>query len=381
MQRNCFNIEFYCRESKKNKKGLAHIEMSLSVNGDRHFYNTPMMVRPEDFNRKRQPKEIVDYCTLMRTRINEILTDMLAHGEPITSDRILSYLRQGGYRSKTVKDVFDEYINMTRERVGHNLTYNAFHKYEGAAKIFYEVVSPDREFNSITNADILKFKSHLSKKYVKSSLAATMTKVKTMYSYGVGAGYNKGGADAFNGIKIERQIKPVETITDDELNRISTQEFVSPYRQRIADLFVFSCGSGLAYADCMELEPDDFKEYDGQMCVFKERRKTGVKFYSVLTDDAVRIAKKYNYDFSPLKISNQKTNQALKDIQDICDITSVPSLHFHQARHYYAMHLLNSGVPVTTLQRCLGHKDISMSLHYAHAQEKTIVREVATAIR
>ena len=381
MQRNCFNIEFYCRESKKNKKGLAHIEMSLSVNGDRHFYNTPMMVRPEDFNKKRQPKEIVDYCNLMRTRINEILTDMLSHGEPITSDRILSYLRQGGYRSKTVKDVFDEYINMTRERVGHNLTYNAFHKYEGAAKIFYEVVSPDREFNSITNADILKFKSHLSKKYVKSSLAATMTKVKTMYSYGVGAGYNKGGADAFNGIKIERQIKPVETITDDELNRISTQEFVSPYRQRIADLFVFSCGSGLAYADCMELEPSDFKEYDGHLCVFKERRKTGVKFYSVLTEDAIRIAEKYNYDLTPLKISNQKTNQALKDIQDICDITSVPSLHFHQARHYYAMHLLNSGVPVTTLQRCLGHRDISMSLHYAHAQEKTIVREVATAIR
>lgn len=377
--RNTFDVNFYARESKANKKGLAHIEMTLSVNGDRHFYNTPMMVRPQDFNRKRQPKEIVDYCSLMRSRVNTILTDMLSAGEPITSERILSYLRQGGYKSKTVKDVFDEYLSMTRQRVGLNLTYNAFHKYEAAAGLFYEVISPDREFNSITTADITKFKIHLSKRYVKSSLSATLTKVKTMYSYGCGAGYNKGGADAFNGIRIERQIKPVETITDTEMKRISNTSFVSPYRQRIADLFVFACGSGLAFCDCMELEPSDFVDYEGHLCVFKERRKTGVKFYSVLLPEAKRIAEKYNYDFSSLKISNQKTNQALKDIQSICDITSVPSLHFHQARHYYAMHLLNSGVPVTTLQKCLGHKSITMSLHYAHAQESTIVKEVAAS--
>ena len=378
--RNTFEVAFYCRESKRNKKGLAHIEMSLSVNGERRFYNTPMMVSPKDFNKKKQPKDIADYCSLMRARVNEILTDMLSHSEPITSDRILSYLRQGGYKSKTVGDVFSEYLRINRERIGHNLSYNAWHKYEGAAGLFYEVVDKDREFNTITNSDILRFKAHLAKKYVKSSIAATMTKIKTMYSYGCGAGYNKGGANAFNGIRIERELKPVETITDDDLRKISEKTFVSPYRQRIADLFVFSCGSGLAYCDCIDLQPEDFKEYDGQLCVFKERRKTGIKYYSVLLPEARAIAEKYNYDFSTLKISNQKTNQALKDIQDICDITSVPSLHFHQARHYYAMKLLNSGVPITTLQRCLGHKSIAMSLHYSHAQEKTIVREVATAI-
>ena len=378
--RNTFEVSFYCRESKKNKKGLSHIEMSLSVNGDRRFYNTPMMVAPKEFNKKRQSKEIQDYCSLMRQRVNEILTDMLSHSEPITSDRILAYLRQGGYKSKTVEDVFNEYLRINRERIGHNLSYNAWHKYESAAGLFYEVVDKDREFNTVTNGDILRFKAHLSRKYVKSSIAATMTKIKTMYSYGCGAGYNKGGANAFNGIRIERELKPVETIGDDDLRKISTQEFISPYRQRIADLFVFSCGSGLAYCDCLDLQPEDFKEFDGQLCVFKERRKTGIKYYSVLLPEAKAIAEKYNYDFTPLKISNQKTNQALKDIQQVCDITSVPSLHFHQARHYYAMHLLNSGVPVTTLQRCLGHKSIAMSLHYAHAQEKTIVREVSAAL-
>lgn len=375
--RNTFEISFYCRKSKANKKGLAHIEMSVSVNGERRFYNTPMMVRPEDFNKKRQPKDIVDYCNLMRQRTNEILTDMLAHGEPLSSDTLLSYLRQGGYKSKTVKDVFSEYLSINKERIGNNLTYNAWHKYEAAADMFYSVVGADREFSSLNNADIIRFKSYLSKKYVKSSLAATMTKVKTMYSFGVGAGYNKGGVDAFNGIKIERELKDVETITTDELNRIRNKKYVSDRLQRIADLFVFSCGSGLAFCDTQELTPDDFKMVDGQWVVFKERRKTGVKFYSVLLPCAVEVAMKYGFELP--KISNQKTNQTLKDIQDTCGITSVDSLHFHQARHYYAMTLLNNGVPVTTLQKCLGHKSIMMSMHYAHAAENTIVKEVAAA--
>lgn len=378
--RNTFDVSFYCRESKANKKGLAHIEMSLSVNGQRHFYNTPMMVRPADFNKKRQPKEIVDYCNLMRGRVNEILTDMLSHQEAVTSEKVLSYLRQGGYKSRTVKMVFDEFLELHKLRIGKDLTYNAWHKYEAAADMFYSVIGADREFASLNKGDILRFKAYLGDRYVKSSLAATLTKVKTMYTYGCGNGYNKGGVDAFNGVKIERVIKDVETISDDDLQKIIDKEFVSDSIQRTADLFIFSCGSGLAFCDCMELTPNDFTFYDGHMCVFKERRKTGVKFYSVLLPCAQEIAKKYNYDFSSLHKSNQKSNQALKDIQDACGIKSVDSLHFHLARHYYAMTLLNkANVPVTTLQRCLGHKSIAMSMHYAHAAEKTIVQNVTKA--
>ena len=113
--------------------------------------------------------------------------------------------------------------------------------------------------------------------------------------------------------------------------------------------------------------------------MFKERRKTGVKYYSVLLPCAIEIAEKYNYDLP--RISNQKANEALKLIADYIGITSVDSLHFHLARHYYAMTLLQNSVPITTLQKCLGHKSIAMSMHYAHAVENTIVKEVSAAFR
>lgn len=373
--RNTFEVSFYCRESKKNKKGLAKIEVAITCNGQRHFYNTQFAVRPEEFNKKRQPKEIRDYCDNMRRRINEILNDMLANGEPVSSERVLSYLRQGGYKSETVEDVFKAFLAANRPRVGQTLTYNAYHKYEAAAGLFYASVGKDREFATLTNADVVKFKAELSQRYVKSSLSAMLTKVKTMVKFGQANGKIK--TDIFNGVKIERELKEVETITEEELERIRTTKYASDRIQRMADLFVFSCCSGLAFCDTQELTPDDFVVKDGQWCVFKARRKTGVKYYSVLLGPAVQIAMKYGFDLP--KISNQKANQTLKDVQEAAGVTSVDSLHFHLARHYYAMTLLNNGVPATTLQRCLGHKSITMSLHYAQAVENTIIREVSQA--
>lgn len=381
MVRNTFEVSFYCRESKTNKKGLAHIEMSITLNGDRRFYNTPMQVRPTDFNRKRQPKEIVDYCNLMRQRVNEILTDALAHGDAISSALILSHLRQGGYQSKTVKAVFDEYLAILRGRIDHDLTEHSYRKYETAATIFYSVVSADKEFANVANSDIQRFRSHLVQHYAKSSMASIMTKIKTMYRFGCGNGYNKNGIDAFNGIKIEKELKPVETITSEELERIIAKDFHCERLNKIRDLFVFSCGSGMAFADVMDLNPEDFELRDDNWVVFKARKKTGVKFYSVLLPCAVTVAMKYGFDFKELRLSNQKMNAYLKEIADICGITSVKSLHFHLARHYYAMTLLNNGkgVSITTLQKCLGHKSLTMSTHYAHAVENTIVREVTQA--
>ena len=37
MDRNTANVSFYCRESKKNKDGMAPFELSLVINGKRCY--------------------------------------------------------------------------------------------------------------------------------------------------------------------------------------------------------------------------------------------------------------------------------------------------------------------------------------------------------
>ena len=49
--RNTFDITFYCRKSRMNKKGLAPIELAISMNGERRFINLPVTMKPEQFEK------------------------------------------------------------------------------------------------------------------------------------------------------------------------------------------------------------------------------------------------------------------------------------------------------------------------------------------
>ena len=41
MKQTTFDISFYCRESKANREGLAPVEMSIIINGERCIITLP----------------------------------------------------------------------------------------------------------------------------------------------------------------------------------------------------------------------------------------------------------------------------------------------------------------------------------------------------
>jgi len=62
--------------------------------------------------------------------------------------------------------------------------------------------------------------------------------------------------------------------------------------------------------------------------------------------------------------SNQKMNAYLKEIADVCGINK--QLTFHIARHTFATTItLNNGVPIETVSKMLGHKNLRTTQHYA----------------
>ena len=371
--RTTYNVSFYCRRSKTDRQGQAPVEISILINGQRKFINCPFKCSPEEFNRKRRPSHIQDYIDTQRVRVATIVTEMATNGIPLTTETLREYIRSGGVKSYTVEDLFNDYFTLLKKRVGTDLAQTVYDKYSRVRDLFYEHFDKTKEVSTITPSTIQEFYILLKSRYQDSTSGGMMTKLKTIIRYGMDN--NKLSVNPFQNLKISKGTKEISTITYSQLQTIINHNFINRV-QKVADLFIFACGSGLAYTDCMRLSQEDFVEKDGKLCIFKERQKTGVKFYSVLLPWAVDIVKKYDYQL-PI-ISNQKINNYIKEVQDICGIDV--HLTFHKARHFYAMYLLNKKVPITTVQKAIGHANLSMTQHYCKALETTIIDDISRII-
>jgi hypothetical protein len=52
----------------------------------------------------------------------------------------------------------------------------------------------------------------------------------------------------------------------------------------------------------------------------------------------------------------------------------------HRLRHTLATFLINQGMPITSLQKFLGHQDINKTLIYARVYDETVREQFASAM-
>jgi site-specific recombinase XerD len=69
-------------------------------------------------------------------------------------------------------------------------------------------------------------------------------------------------------------------------------------------------------------------------------------------------------------------NAYLKEIADLCDITK--ELTYHVARHTFATTVtLSNGVPIESVSKMLGHKNIKTTQHYAKILDKKVGEDMS----
>ena len=84
-------------------------------------------------------------------------------------------------------------------------------------------------------------------------------------------------------------------------------------------------------------------------------------------------------EFEDLVITNQKMNNYLKELQTLCDIHK--TLHCHLFRKTYGTLLLNKGIRLETVSKCLGHANTKITQQaYAKLLSQTVIDEVKKII-
>lgn len=377
MIRNTANISFYCRESKKNKDGLAPIELSLVINGKRCYVQLPRKEEPAAFKQEvnsKKDNDLKDYIRSVRACLNQIETELLKEGEALTAAVLKERFRTGGNVLYTVGNLFDDYMRILAKRVNVDLKPKTYRKYEIARDKFYKILPPTEPVSAITHAVIMDYQASMNQYLDYVTTNGYCQRVKTVVQFGIDNGRMK--KNPFSGIKLRKGEKCIQFLSEEEVEKIRTTDFHNESLNRVRDLFVFQAASGLSYTDMAKLVPTDFQvTEDGQYYIHDKRNKTGVFYTAVILEQGVEILKKYHFKLPIL--SNHKMNVYLKTIRDLCGIDK--PIFSHVARHTYATRCLNRGIRLEVVAKLLGHSTTRITQHYAKLLKDNIINEVKDA--
>jgi site-specific recombinase XerD len=185
--------------------------------------------------------------------------------------------------------------------------------------------------------------------------------------------------DPFIGYKMNKREVIREILSQEEIDLITRKIFPTDRLSVIRDIFLFSCYTGLAYADVKKLKRSEVSTgVDGQKWVFTQRKKTETSSRIPLLKPASKILQKHannplciNKDVLLPMPSNQKMNAYLKEIADLCGISK--KMTFHTARHTFATTItLSNGVPIETVGKMLGHRNLKTTQHYAKILDRKV---------
>ena len=176
-------------------------------------------------------------------------------------------------------------------------------------------------------------------------------------------------------------------VSEDELDVI--RAWVHPH---VADLITFAVDTGTRHAERMALQVGDLDQRPGWIRCRREtvkgtRRSRKPRDIPIATTRLAKLLARWRVDaagrskgadellFSydgetelPGYFSNWKT---------ACRKAGRPKLREHDLRHECASRLVESGMPITEVQRILGHKRIETTMRYLSVLEDQLVKNMA----
>ncbi len=390
--RNSFNLFFYINRSKQKRNGECPVMLRITLNGRSVAVSLKRSIPSEIWEptagiaKGKSPAAMSmnKYIDAVRVRAyekhNELLTSRDELSPELLRDAILNI---NSAKGKTLVEVWEEHNIQLKQLIGRETSYANFQKYSTCLRYMKEflwayIKAEDILIKLVDRNMVTKFEHFL--KVEKGCNYNTTVKYLQNFKKITKRAQHNGWLiqDPFATLKLTLKEVDRPYLTEGELLSIMEKTFPIERLAHVRDMFVFSCYTGLAYVDVHKLKRSELERSpNGKLWIRTRRQKTGVRAHIPLLDVAEQILDKYAQMDVPIDapvlpiISNQKMNAYLKEIADVCGIDKC--LSFHVARHTFATTVtLMNGVPIESVSKMLGHKNIKSTQHYARVVDQKV---------
>ncbi len=386
-------LRFHIKKSKTNRKGLTPVLMRVTLEGKRSEINIGRSVELDKWNAKTEKmmgrsietNELNHFIELMRKKARTVQKSFVENEEMLTLKKFVRRFKgEDNAKSKMTLEVFKEHNDQMDRLSGKSISKSTAKRYwtcyNHVEQFIHEVYkADDYRMKDIDHQFITRFEYFLKterecnhnsalkyvnnfKKIIRISLANQWMDRDPFYNY-----------------KVQFESVEREFLNEEEVQSLIEKDLHLDRLKLVRDMFVFSCYTGLAYSDVKKLSQDDMTTgIDGGKWIRIKRTKTKSLSSIPLLPVAEEIIERYQ-DHPEVKkgncilpvLSNQKSNAFLKEIAMMCGISK--PLTTHLARHTFATTItLTNGVPIESVSKMLGHKDLRTTQHYAKIVDRKI---------
>lgn len=369
----------YNRKKHLNKQGTALVQVEASLNQRKIYFKTNLYIKPEHWDKR--TSQVIGHP--QANDLNSMLFEFVLHlqgielalwkrGVPAT----LSLLKDAMKKNRPINITFPIFA---KEYVQHSDRRESTKENLFTTITVLQEFRPGLDFKDITYTFLKDFEVYLREKGNGiNTVAKHLRQLRTLVNEAINQGYIHADAYPFRKFKIKQEKGSHEFLTPDELKKLENLEVHDLKLRHVLDAFLFCCYVGLRFSDFCQLTPSNFIRVNGKRWLHFKSIKTGIELrlplHLLFEGKALAILDRYCItEFASLG-SNSEVNKALSVITSMARIKK--HVTYHTARHTCATLLIHQGVPITTVQKLLGHTSVKTTEIYSEILSSTILRDL-----
>ena len=374
----------YNRKKQLNKQGTALVQVEALLNQRKVYFRTNLYLKPEHWNSRNAQ---VDNHPQAHD-LNSMLFEFVLHLQAIE----LSLWKRGiPVTLSLLKDAIkkDKPVNVTFPVFARTYVQESDRKRSTKENLLTTVTvlqefRPGIDFKDITYTFLRDFEVHLKEKGNSvNTIAKHLRQLRTLVNEAINQGYIPSDAYPFRKYKIKQEKGRKEFLTPDELKRLENLD-VDKKLRHVLDAFLFCCYTGLRYSDFCQLTPENIIRVNGKRWLYFKSVKTDVEIrlplHLLFEGKALAVLERYDIVTDFAKIGpNSEANKYLAQLAAFARIRK--HITYHTARHTCATLLVHQGVPITTVQKLLGHTSVRTTEVYSEVLSNTIIRDLKAVKR
>lgn len=369
------------RKKKLNAYGTALLQIEAYLEGRKTYFSSHIYLKPEQWDNRKRMVKSHPHADALNQMLREFLIkleakelDLWKNGYEISLQRLKDSFKGGGGSSflHFVKDLLESSQQKKSTQKNHASTLHWLVKFK-----------PSTHFKDVDASYIYGFEQFLYKHgFQTNTVAKHMKHLKCFVNAAIDRNYIDANNYAFRRYRIRTKEAKHSFLLPEDLKKLEELTLEGKFQRlkHTLDAFLFCCYTGLRYSDFRAMSEKNFVRRGGNPWLVYTSVKTEVDVklpISLLFDGkAWKILQKYKNSLSGF--FNIKHNSTVnKDLILLKRLAKINThISFHTARHTNATLLLHKGVNITTVQKLLGHRNLSTTQIYGEVMERTVVKDL-----